>query len=41
MASKQFLKIDAYHYKDDPVSDSAFEAHVFEEILPKWTALVH
>jgi hypothetical protein len=40
MASRDVLKISAYHYKVDSVSDEEFEKHVHEVINPGWLGLV-
>ncbi|KAI1413197.1 hypothetical protein F5Y13DRAFT_161772 [Hypoxylon sp. FL1857] len=40
MAARDLLKIEAFHYKLDSVSDEAFEKYVHEVLTPKWIALV-
>ncbi|OTA97041.1 hypothetical protein M434DRAFT_392221 [Hypoxylon sp. CO27-5] len=40
MAAKNILKVEAFHYKLDSVSDEAFEKYVHQVLTPKWVALV-
>ncbi|KAI0142980.1 hypothetical protein GGR57DRAFT_508447 [Xylariaceae sp. FL1272] len=40
MVDTQLLKIEAYHYKLDSVSDKDFQTFVRDELTPKWVALV-
>ncbi|KAI1386967.1 uncharacterized protein F4822DRAFT_331212 [Hypoxylon trugodes] len=40
MATKQLLKVEAFHYKLDSVSDDAFEKYINEDLTPKWVALI-
>lgn len=40
MTSKDILKVEAFHYKLDSVSDEAFEKYIHEELTPKWITLV-
>ncbi|KAI1085489.1 hypothetical protein F5B20DRAFT_5555 [Whalleya microplaca] len=40
MASRDVLKISAYHYKQDHVSDGDFEKWFHEVLTPQWVALV-
>ncbi|KAI1120563.1 hypothetical protein F5Y10DRAFT_123432 [Nemania abortiva] len=40
MGSKQLLKVEAFHYKLDSVSDEAFQKFVQDELTPTWVALV-
>ncbi|KAF3058362.1 putative dimeric alpha-beta barrel protein [Daldinia childiae] len=40
MASEILLKIEAFHYKLESVTDEAFENYVCEVLIPKWVSIM-
>ncbi|KAI1808967.1 hypothetical protein F4811DRAFT_499648 [Daldinia bambusicola] len=40
MSSENLLKIEAYHYKLESVTDEDFEKYVREVLTPKWVGLI-